>query len=724
MLRANKKKLLSTVGGWEDASSASNYDFPQPEARNHKIHNVHFPAKDEDSNQDSKPNAGEVITLPTPYRLPLLWTAKYLWTSLHLVLTADPAIREREWRETRFEMLHLARLIAVLLSRSPIEHQALSSEWRCPPFDRALRRFWHHWLISRDEFVRDFWREFGEEEFEGGDVLGLAWPRWVLKGHKGFLLNKAEVANGIAVEGFLRGFRIWGDEDGDGERGEFGFGYPDAEKEGDEAKQPPESSESLSKSNENDVEGRGDGEEDGSKAKSKKIVKKPNLALSSQSQDDSDQQRNATTRKSSPETLGSSLKDAVEANADSMLIDSTVPRSRNSSSEEMAPIPRSTTTPRPSTRQEVYIEVPPLAADDPRRNIGRRAMRAALSSTAMGSVRPGTGRMVGFVGGDDGEEKAEDGDDGDENAEKDDVDENPVEEDGDVSMAAGDEEEEQIARRKEENDESELDLDSDLELGYPDEVESTPSTALPPNEREKEDPNDEDKDDSEPSLSRSISPVLPPLSSARFPPPAPTPATPPASDSTTNPATQPPPHLTPTSSPPPHPPPANPTQDALTHFLHSLSALTTELHALRAEVADLRRSRDLTTPVVLQLEERVRRVEGRLSASAVGNLSSISSVNAPRGDGLGDAGGEGESTNAWSHPLAHLVSFAGDDAMDVDVLPGPQTVVGEGKSSKKRKAAGGGSASANGGKKRNMTTPGDAAVEAGSVSRARKVGRR
>ncbi|KAK6971961.1 hypothetical protein R3P38DRAFT_3297416 [Favolaschia claudopus] len=698
--------------------------------------------------ENEKETKGKSVTLPTPYRLPLLWTAKYLWTSLHLVLTADPAIREQEWRETRFEILHLARLIDALLTgadgpRSPSASQSLGkgeeavgSKWRCPPFDRALRRFWHHWLISRDEFVRDFWREFGEEEFEDGDVLELAWPRWVLKGHKGFLLTKTEVANGIDVQGFLKGFRVWGDGDGEGE----GFGYPDVAvardgggggeqvQDEDKAKQPPEFSESTSKRNGKEVvdavEGGRGGEEDtdASKTKSKKkVVKKSKPTSPTHYQDESDKARNARTRKSSPETLDvpSNEKEPLNnATVDSMLVASALPRSRSSSHEEMPvdpPLPHSTTitsttTSRPSTSQKMYIEVPPLAPDDPRRNIGRRPIERDRA-TVMGSVRPGTGRVVGFVGGDDGE-KSEDGD------------ENVEEEDVNVSMEPrGDEtqegDDEGIGKGKEEeNAESELDLDSDLELGYPEEDESTPPFVAPPvdapSEHETEDLIIEDKEKSEPPLSRSVSPVLPPLSSARFPPHAA-----PAPASTPN--TQPP--LPINQTPPPLHPPAS-TPDPLTHFLHSFTALTTELHALRAEVADLRRSRDLTTPVVLQLEERVRRVEGTLS---VGNSGASFSGNAQgglSGDGLSGRGAErdGESASAWSHPLAHLVSFAEEDddgdAMDVDVLP--QTVVGEGKLSRKRKSAGDTSGSGSVGKKRNTTTPGDNITEVDLGSRARK----
>ncbi|KAK6988658.1 hypothetical protein R3P38DRAFT_3443537 [Favolaschia claudopus] len=635
------------------------------------------------------------VTLPTPYRLPLLWTAKYLWTSLHLVLTADPAIRGKEWRETRFEILHLARLIDVLLktvnapSKSPGKEDAntMDPAWRCPPFDRALRRFWHHWLISRDEFVRDFWREFGEEEFEDGDVLGLAWPRWVLKGHKGFLLTKAEVANGIDVQGFMKGFRIWGDEDGEGE----GFGYPEEGGSKNKVVQPLESSESPRKNKGKtvaDVEG-GGREEDASKTNSKKIVVK-NLKPTplTQSQDNSDRPRHAT-RRSQP--LGSSfLKEMVNRLTVDMLDDADLTRSQSSPEEEVhvpvdPSLPHATTTAttRPSTSQKMYIEVPPLASDDPRRNIGRRSI-----STAMGSVRLGqrTGRVVGFVGGDDGEKS----DGGDENTQKG---------DGDVSMEAGDEEkidgeeEQGIINGEANEDESELDLDSDLELGYPDEVEPTPFTSPPPNaEHEIESPGNEEKDDSEPPLSRSISPVLPPLSSARFPPPAPTLAVPSAS----TPPTQPPPRINQTP-PPSHPP--NPTSDAITHFLHA--------HHRTARPP--RRGRGPT-----ELEERVRRVEGRLAA---GNWGARFSGNAlGGGDGLnagGEEGGDGQSDSAWAHPLAHLVSLPeGDDAMDVDVEDGKS----------KSKSVGGVSGSR--GKKRNTPIPSGPAAEADSESRARKVGRR
>ncbi|KAJ6568013.1 hypothetical protein DFH09DRAFT_1155623 [Mycena vulgaris] len=155
---------------------------------------------------------GSEVTLPRAYRLPLLWVLKYQWTSLELVLTAHSAIRTREWDGAKFEILHIARLCAGLLdaARAAMDGGGIDRNWRCALFDRALRRYWYGWLISRDEFVRAFWREFGEEEY-AGDVLKLGWGQWVLKDHKGFTLTKQEVANGISAAEFTEGFVVYDD---------------------------------------------------------------------------------------------------------------------------------------------------------------------------------------------------------------------------------------------------------------------------------------------------------------------------------------------------------------------------------------------------------------------------------------------------------------------------------------------------------------------------------
>ncbi|KAJ7144280.1 hypothetical protein C8R44DRAFT_865234 [Mycena epipterygia] len=86
---------------------------------------------------------------------------------------------------------------------------AMNKDWRCALFDRPLRRYYNKWFIMRDEFVRDFWREFGEEEYKG-DVLKLGWSTWVLVlwGYKGFQLTKEEAENGICAAEFMDGLVV------------------------------------------------------------------------------------------------------------------------------------------------------------------------------------------------------------------------------------------------------------------------------------------------------------------------------------------------------------------------------------------------------------------------------------------------------------------------------------------------------------------------------------
>ncbi|KAJ7254989.1 hypothetical protein B0H12DRAFT_545811 [Mycena haematopus] len=153
---------------------------------------------------------GTLVALPRGYRVPLLWVVKFLWSSVAIVLAEAGG----EWDEKKFDLLHVARLIDTLVSgarRAKEEAEAkgkqMDRSWRCAAFDRALRRYWHRWLVMRDEFVMDFWREFAEEEFDG-DVLRLGWAAWVLKGHKGFFLTKEEVANGISAAEFTHGLVV------------------------------------------------------------------------------------------------------------------------------------------------------------------------------------------------------------------------------------------------------------------------------------------------------------------------------------------------------------------------------------------------------------------------------------------------------------------------------------------------------------------------------------
>lgn len=113
------------------------------------------------------------ITLPRGYRIPLMFTAKFMWESLKLVL--ESPTRAEDWDECKFDILHVARLCSRFLAEArnaeaiggeEKKQGGMSRTWRCATFDRTLIRYYRRWLVSREEFVRDFWVEFDEEEFQ------------------------------------------------------------------------------------------------------------------------------------------------------------------------------------------------------------------------------------------------------------------------------------------------------------------------------------------------------------------------------------------------------------------------------------------------------------------------------------------------------------------------------------------------------------------------------
>ncbi|KAG5719210.1 hypothetical protein E4T56_gene11770 [Termitomyces sp. T112] len=142
--------------------------------------------------------------VPKGYRLPLMFAMKFQWESLRLVLTSQH--RDEEWKDYKFDFLHVSRLCATFLKQA---QQAMASNgmdkmWRSPMFDRALTRYYRRWLVNREEFLMWFWKEFEEEEY-AGDVLKKDWTRFVLKGHKGFHLTKEECAQGLSYKTLTTG---------------------------------------------------------------------------------------------------------------------------------------------------------------------------------------------------------------------------------------------------------------------------------------------------------------------------------------------------------------------------------------------------------------------------------------------------------------------------------------------------------------------------------------
>ncbi|KAH0578213.1 hypothetical protein H2248_003995 [Termitomyces sp. 'cryptogamus'] len=165
---------------------------------------------------------GSTTIVPKGYRLPLMFAMKFQWESLRLVLTSQQ--REEEWKDYKFDFLHVSRLCASFLkeAQEAMASNGMDKMWRSPMFDRALTRYYRRWLVNREEFLMWFWKEFEEEEY-AGDVLkkgflrsiifyrqlillrSIDWTRFVLKGHKGFHLTKEECAQGLSYKTLTTG---------------------------------------------------------------------------------------------------------------------------------------------------------------------------------------------------------------------------------------------------------------------------------------------------------------------------------------------------------------------------------------------------------------------------------------------------------------------------------------------------------------------------------------
>ena len=134
------------------------------------------PARSQQSNVGfftvTSEDAGGSVTatsLPIRYRVPLLWTARFLWLSLELILDGPP----EEVDDFKYGILHLARLLSGFLEKARLYDEALGLErrWRDETFDRALVRFRAQWLIQTPEKTKSFYQMHGKDEYMK-DVLG------------------------------------------------------------------------------------------------------------------------------------------------------------------------------------------------------------------------------------------------------------------------------------------------------------------------------------------------------------------------------------------------------------------------------------------------------------------------------------------------------------------------------------------------------------------------
>ncbi|KAK7041257.1 hypothetical protein R3P38DRAFT_3179891 [Favolaschia claudopus] len=107
------------------------------------------------------------------------------------------------WPLVKYGLLHIARLVTEFLEKARSE-PCMKRQWRDPTFDRTLTRFFNGWMGCADEFVWDFFQEFGDEEYKD-DVLTRLWVNKVLKGIQSFTLTEVELLEGISAQQFMAG---------------------------------------------------------------------------------------------------------------------------------------------------------------------------------------------------------------------------------------------------------------------------------------------------------------------------------------------------------------------------------------------------------------------------------------------------------------------------------------------------------------------------------------
>ena len=112
---------------------------------------------------------GDISYLPTRYHTPVLWCLKRTWTMLR-----DAIVNGNRWDETRFDILHLARLLGELWrrAREAMASNGLDNRWRFPLFDVVLIRFKHRCFKLDPESAATFDANSQKIMQKTQDVLG------------------------------------------------------------------------------------------------------------------------------------------------------------------------------------------------------------------------------------------------------------------------------------------------------------------------------------------------------------------------------------------------------------------------------------------------------------------------------------------------------------------------------------------------------------------------
>ncbi|KAJ7576151.1 hypothetical protein C8J56DRAFT_400589, partial [Mycena floridula] len=193
-------------------------DWPDNKIVQHLFrHAITLPSKPSPGTFHVFSTDGTTITLPTRYRIPILWLEMYKWKSLFLVLNSNSA---SEWKKYKLRVLYLSMITASFIEQA--QHTAstvakgMSRTWRCAMFDRVLRRVRDGHLDQEPISIKEYWDEFGGLAYKEDDVLYGDLRKIFGKGSKvtaPWTLDDKQLAEGLTIaqstEGLVQQGRKW-----------------------------------------------------------------------------------------------------------------------------------------------------------------------------------------------------------------------------------------------------------------------------------------------------------------------------------------------------------------------------------------------------------------------------------------------------------------------------------------------------------------------------------
>ncbi|KAJ7922054.1 hypothetical protein B0H13DRAFT_2655795 [Mycena leptocephala] len=113
----------------------------------------------------------------------------------------------------KLDLVYISRLTATFLAHArEAGVRAASSQidkrWRDPMFDRVMTGFFVGWMGCQDVFVKEFYKEFNDEEYKE-DIVRRRWSQKVVcPGIGGFILTARDLRDGGDADEFLSGLTL------------------------------------------------------------------------------------------------------------------------------------------------------------------------------------------------------------------------------------------------------------------------------------------------------------------------------------------------------------------------------------------------------------------------------------------------------------------------------------------------------------------------------------